>query len=45
MALQDTLAQLQAFDLGDLDVNNVGSWPNPVKIIIMVVLISGGVRR
>jgi type IV pilus assembly protein PilO len=38
MALQDTLAQLQAFDLGDLDVNNVGSWPNPVKIIIMVVL-------
>lgn len=38
MALHDTLAQLQAFDLGDLDVNNVGSWPNPVKIIIMVVL-------
>jgi len=38
MALQDTLAQLQAFDLGDLDANNVGSWPNPVKIIIMVVL-------
>ena len=38
MALQDTLAQLQAFDLGDLDVNNVGSWPNPVKIIIMAIL-------
>lgn len=38
MALQDTLAQLQAFDVSDLDVNNVGSWPSPVKIIIMVVL-------
>ena len=38
MALQDTLAQLQEFDLGDLDVNNIGSWPNPVKIIIMVIV-------
>lgn len=38
MAIQDTLAQLQEFDLSDLDVNNVGAWPSPVKIIIMVVL-------
>jgi type IV pilus assembly protein PilO len=38
MAIQDTLAQLQEFDLGDLDLNNIGSWPNPVKFIIMAIL-------
>lgn len=38
MALQDTLEQLQSFDFNDLDVNNVGSWPKPVKIIIMLIL-------
>ena len=40
MAIQDTLAQLQEFDIGDLDINNVGSWPNPVKIIIMVIVLA-----
>jgi type IV pilus assembly protein PilO len=39
MALQDTLDQLQGFDLNDLDLNNVGSWPGPVKIIIMLVVL------
>jgi type IV pilus assembly protein PilO len=38
MALQDTLEQLQSFDFADLDVNNVGSWPQPVKVIIMLIL-------
>ena len=46
MALQDSLDQLRNFDLGDLDVNNVGSWPAPVKIIIMalvlLLLLGGG---
>ena len=37
MAVQDALEQLQNFDLSDLDVNNIGAWPNPVKIILMVV--------
>ncbi len=37
MALQDTLDQLQNFDFNDLDFNNIGSWPTPVKIIIMIV--------
>lgn len=37
MAIQDTLDQLQDFDLNDLDFNNVGSWPGPVKIILMVL--------
>ena len=37
MALQDTLEQLQNFDLSDLDLNNIGSWPGPVKVILMVM--------
>jgi len=37
MAIQDALDQLQEFDLGDLDVNNIGSWPGPVKMILMVI--------
>jgi len=45
MALQDTIQQLQNFDLNDLDVNNIGSWPAPVKAIIMLLvflLVLGG---
>lgn len=38
MALKDSLEQLQNFDLADLDVNNLGSWPGPVKLIVMVLL-------
>ena len=37
MAMQDTLEQLQNFDINDLDFNNVGSWPGPVKAILMVL--------
>jgi type IV pilus assembly protein PilO len=46
MALQDTLEQLRSFDVGDLDVNNIGAWPTPIKAIILglilvVVLVAG----
>ncbi|MGD8417963.1 MAG: type 4a pilus biogenesis protein PilO [Pseudomonadales bacterium] len=37
MAIQDTLDQLQDFDLNDLDFNNIGSWPGPIKILLMVI--------
>lgn len=37
MALQDSLEQLRNFDLNDLDVNNIGSWPTPVKAILMLL--------
>jgi type IV pilus assembly protein PilO len=40
MALQDTLEQLRSFDVGDLDVNNIGSWPTPVKAIILVLILA-----
>jgi type IV pilus assembly protein PilO len=35
--MQDTLEQLQNFDLNDLDFNNIGSWPGPVKLILMML--------
>lgn len=37
MAMQDTLEQLQNFDVNDLDFNNIGSWPTPVKAILMAL--------
>lgn len=45
MAMKDSLEQLQNFDLADLDVNNIGSWPGAVKLIVMVLvflLVLGG---
>lgn len=40
MALQDTLEQLQSFDFNDLDLNNIGTWPTPIKLILMLVVFS-----
>jgi type IV pilus assembly protein PilO len=40
MAFQDSLKQLQNFDLADLDVNNVGSWPGAVKGIVMFLVLA-----
>lgn len=39
MALQDSLQQLKSFDMSDLDVNNIGSWPGAVKGIILALVI------
>ncbi len=41
MALQDTLEQLRSLDVNDLDINNIGSWPAPVKAIILFGLLVG----
>lgn len=38
MALSDTLKALNEFDLGDLDFENVGSWPLAVKIMAGVLV-------
>ncbi len=45
MALKDSLEQLQNFDMADLDVNHIGSWPAAVKAVVMAlafVLVLGG---
>jgi type IV pilus assembly protein PilO len=39
MALEDTMRSLREFDLGNLDFDNVGSWPVPIKVLIWVVLL------
>ena len=38
MALQDSLEQLRSLDVGELDINNIGSWPAAVKFILIVLL-------
>ena len=40
MALEDTMRSLRDFDLSDLDFDNVGSWPTPIKLFIWVVLLA-----
>ena len=40
MAFEDTMRSLREFDVNDLDFDNVGSWPGPIKILIWILLIS-----
>jgi len=39
MSIADSLASLRKVDLGDLDLNNLGSWPAPVKAIACFLLL------
>jgi type IV pilus assembly protein PilO len=39
MALEDTMRSMREFNLGDLDFENVGSWPAPIKVLIWSVLV------
>ncbi|MAT93889.1 MAG: pilus assembly protein PilP [Halioglobus sp.] len=39
MALEDSLRSLRDFDINDLDFDNVGSWPMPVKVFIWVAIV------
>jgi type IV pilus assembly protein PilO len=40
MAFEDTLRSMREFDLADLDFDNVGSWPGPIRFIIFVVVLA-----
>jgi type IV pilus assembly protein PilO len=45
MAIGNSLEQLRNFDLADLDLDNIGSWPSAVKAVVMVIalaLVLGG---
>jgi len=45
MSLADSLKKLNDFDINDLDLNNAGIWPTPVKAIVALIvfgLIMGG---
>jgi type IV pilus assembly protein PilO len=39
MAFEDTMRSLREFDVNSLDVDNVGSWPIPLKLLIWAVLL------
>ena len=41
MALQDSLRTLNELDINDLNFENIGSWPGPVKFILCVLLLAG----
>ncbi|MDY6799497.1 MAG: type 4a pilus biogenesis protein PilO [Pseudomonadota bacterium] len=45
MSLADSLKNLNEFDINDLDINNAGVWPAPVKAIVVLIvfgLVLGG---
>lgn len=37
MALQDQLKQLNEIDFSNLDANNIGMWPFPLKVLVLIV--------
>lgn len=39
MALEDSLKAVREFELGDLEFDNVGSWPTPVKVICWALIL------
>lgn len=41
MAFEDTMRSLREFDINDLDFENVGSWPFPVKLFIWILILVG----
>ena len=45
-SLQETLDQLRNFDVNDLDVNDIGIWPAPIKwlliLVVFVAVLAGG---
>lgn len=41
MAFEDILGSVRDFDINDLDVDNVGSWPLPIKLFIWTALLVG----
>lgn len=39
MSLADSIESLKKVDLAELDLNNLGSWPSPVKFITCILLL------
>lgn len=40
MAIQDFFQELQEFDVNDLNFENVGVWPTPVKVVIWLIVLT-----
>jgi type IV pilus assembly protein PilO len=41
MAMEDTLRSLREFDINDLDFDNIGNWPGPIKVILCLLILIG----
>lgn len=39
MAFEDSLRALREFDVNDIDFDNIGSWPAPIKVLLCVLLL------
>jgi len=46
VGISESMESLKGFDINDLDFNNAGSWPGPIKVIVLLIvfgaLIFGG---
>ncbi len=40
MAFSDSMDGLKGFDINELDFNNAGSWPGPIKLIVILIVFS-----
>lgn len=40
MGFSESLESLKSFDVNDIDFNNAGSWPAPVKAIVLIAIFS-----
>ena len=40
MSFAESLESLKSFDVNDLDFNNAGSWPGPIKAIVCLIIIA-----
>lgn len=38
MSFAEQMESLKGFDVNDLDFNNAGSWPGPIKVIVLVLV-------
>ncbi len=41
MAWQDSLRSLNELDISDLSLDNIGTWPAPIKVLLCLLLIIG----
>lgn len=41
MGFSESMESLKGFDINDLDFNNAGSWPGPIKVIVIALLFAG----
>ena len=40
MSFAESLESLKGFDVNELDFNNAGSWPSPIKAIVFIIVIT-----